>query len=129
MTDRRGVVAKRAENLPPGVPYVRGWNRARQSAGALADQLVLLGLDSDFPGLAADVNVFGDGLVQLGTVLAEAAGRLALQSGDRRQSVLDQGAEVGDVFRHVVLACKSGPCSGLAPSPADPTQEFWITSA
>ena len=77
MTDRRGVVAKRAENLPPGVPYVRGWNRARRSAGALADQLVLLGLDSDFPGLVADVNVFGDGLVQLGTVRPEAAELLA----------------------------------------------------
>jgi hypothetical protein len=77
MTDRRGVVAKRAENLSPGVPYVRGWNRARQSVGALADQLVLLGLDSDFPGLTADVNVFGDGLVQLGTVRPEAAELLA----------------------------------------------------
>ncbi|MCX5248933.1 hypothetical protein OG895_27565 [Streptomyces sp. NBC_00201] len=77
MTDRRGVVANRAENLSPGVPYVRGWNRARQSAGALADQLILLGLDSDFPGLAADVNVFGDGLVQLGTVRPEAAELLA----------------------------------------------------
>ncbi|MCI3243155.1 hypothetical protein [Streptomyces spinosisporus] len=77
MTDRRGVVAKRAENLSPGVPYVRGWNRARQSAGALADQLVLLGLDSDFPDLVADVNVFGDGLVQLGAVRPEAAELLA----------------------------------------------------
>jgi len=77
MTDRRGVVAKRAENLSPGVPYVRGWNRARQSAGALADQLVLLGLDSDFHGLVADVNVFGDGVVQLGTVRPEAVELLA----------------------------------------------------
>ncbi|MFC8431129.1 hypothetical protein [Streptomyces sp. NPDC057253] len=77
MTDRRGVVAKRAENLSPGVPYVRGWNRARRSASALADQLVLLGLDSDFPGLIADVNVFGDGLVQLGAVRPGAAELLA----------------------------------------------------
>ncbi|MGV4886864.1 hypothetical protein ACSR0Z_09615 [Streptomyces viridosporus] len=77
MTDRRGVVAKRAEDLLPGVPYVRGWNRARRSAGTLADQLVLLGLDSDFPGLMADVNVFGDGLVQLGTVRPEAVELLA----------------------------------------------------
>ncbi|MET8956439.1 hypothetical protein [Streptomyces sp. NPDC004533] len=77
MTDRRGVVAKRAEDLVPGVPYVRGWARARRSAGTLADQLVLLGLDSDFPGLVADVNVFGDGLVQLGTVRPEAAELLA----------------------------------------------------
>ncbi|MGQ4399056.1 hypothetical protein ACN6K4_002542 [Streptomyces hayashii] len=77
MTDRRGVVAKRADDLAPGVPYVRGWNRARRGAGTLADQLVLLGLDSDFPGLVADVNVFGDGLVQLGTVRPEAAEVLA----------------------------------------------------
>ncbi|MFJ8551251.1 hypothetical protein [Streptomyces sp. NPDC093676] len=77
MTDRRGVVAKRAEDLAPGVPYVRGWARARRSAGTLADQLVLLGMDSDFPGLVADVNVFGDGLVQLGTVRPEAAELLA----------------------------------------------------
>lgn len=68
MTDRRGVVAKRAEDLVPGLPYVRGWARARRSAGTLADQLVLLGLNSDFPGLVADVNVSGDGVVQLGTV-------------------------------------------------------------
>ena len=77
MTDRRGVVAKRAEDLSLGVPYVRGWNRARRGAGALADQLVLLGLDSDFAGLVADVNVFGDGIVQLGTVRPEAAELLA----------------------------------------------------
>ncbi|MEW2449569.1 hypothetical protein AB0896_18710 [Streptomyces parvulus] len=77
MTDRRGVVAKRAEELSPGVPYVRGWNRARRSAGTLADQLVLLGLDCDFPGLVADVNVSGDGVVQLGAVRPEAAELLA----------------------------------------------------
>jgi hypothetical protein len=77
MTDRRGVVAKRAEDLSLGVPYVRGWNRARRSASTLADQLVLLGLDPDFPGLVADVNVSGDGLVQLGTVRPEAAELLA----------------------------------------------------
>ncbi|WP_224304889.1 hypothetical protein [Streptomyces olivaceus] len=77
MTDRRGVVARRAEDLLPGVPYVRGWNRARRGASALADQLVLLGLDSDFPGLMADVNVRGDGLVQLGTIRPEAAELLA----------------------------------------------------
>ncbi|MFD5570373.1 hypothetical protein [Streptomyces cadmiisoli] len=77
MTDRRGVVAKRAEDLVPGVPYVRGWNHARRSAGALADQLVLLGLDSDFHGLVADVNAVGDGLVQIWTIYPEAAELLA----------------------------------------------------
>ncbi|MGV9251373.1 hypothetical protein [Streptomyces sp. NPDC003697] len=44
----------------------------------MADQLVLLDLDSDFPGLVADVNVFGDGLVQLGTVHPETAELLAM---------------------------------------------------
>ncbi|MBB5104546.1 hypothetical protein [Streptomyces spectabilis] len=38
---------------------------------------MLLGLDSDFPGLTADVNIFGDGLVELGTVRPDAAARLA----------------------------------------------------
>ncbi|MFF4346305.1 hypothetical protein [Streptomyces sp. NPDC001530] len=77
MTDRRGVVAKRAENLAPDVPYVRGWIRARRGAEALARQLSALGLESDFPGLSADVNVFGDGLVRLGSIRPEAAALLA----------------------------------------------------
>ncbi|GGY88504.1 hypothetical protein [Streptomyces poonensis] len=77
MTDRRGVVARRAENLMPGVPYVRGWAQARRSAGALAAQLTTLALEPDFPGLTADVNVSGDGLVRLGTVRPEAALLLA----------------------------------------------------
>ncbi|MFK0288791.1 hypothetical protein ACIQVL_51235 [Streptomyces sp. NPDC090499] len=77
MTDRWGVVAKRAENLIPGVPYVRGWAQARRSAGALAEQLTTLGLEPDFPGLAADVNVSGDGLVRLGSIRPEAALMLA----------------------------------------------------
>ena len=77
MTDRRGVVAKRAENLTPGVPYVRGWVRARRGADTLARQLAALGLESDFPGLSADVNVFGDGLVSLGLIRSEAALLLA----------------------------------------------------
>ncbi|WP_399140523.1 hypothetical protein Q3A86_24430 [Streptomyces sp. NBUA17] len=34
-------------------------------------------MDSDFPGLAADVNVLGNGLVRLGTVSPEAADLLA----------------------------------------------------
>lgn len=77
MTDRRGVVAKRAENLMPDVPYVRGWAQARRGAGALATQLTALGLEPDCPGLAADVNVVGDGLVRLGTIRPEAALMLA----------------------------------------------------
>ncbi|MFU2341606.1 hypothetical protein [Streptomyces albidoflavus] len=77
MTDRRGVVAKRAENLSPDVPYVRGWARACRGAGALATQLTALGLEPDFPGLSADVSVAGDGLVRLGAIRPEAALLLA----------------------------------------------------
>ncbi|MFD8422679.1 hypothetical protein [Streptomyces sp. NPDC059466] len=73
MTDRWGVVANRAENLMPGGPYVRGWAQARRGADQLAARLTALGLEPDFPGLMADVNVSGDGLVRLGTVRPEAA--------------------------------------------------------
>ena len=48
MTDPRGVVAKRAEELRPGVPYVRGWASAKKGAEALAEQLAAIGLESDF---------------------------------------------------------------------------------
>ncbi|MEV7077656.1 hypothetical protein AB0N88_03720 [Streptomyces sp. NPDC093516] len=77
MTDRHGVIAPRAENLTAGVNYVRGWAEARRGAESLAEQLAALGLESDFPGLAADVNVWGDGLVRLGTVRPDAALLLA----------------------------------------------------
>ncbi|TVZ75375.1 hypothetical protein FB157_1626 [Streptomyces sp. BK340] len=83
MTDRRGVIAPRAENLTVGVSYVRGWGEARRGADCLAEQLAALGLEADFPGLTADVNVRGDGLVRLGTVRPEAALLLAglIQAG------------------------------------------------
>ena len=73
MTDPRGVCAKRAEALMPGVPYVRGWARARQGAEILAAELQALGLDADFPSLKADVNVIGDGIVSLGAIRPDAA--------------------------------------------------------
>jgi hypothetical protein len=77
MTDARGVCAGRAETLIPDVPYVRGWAHAKRKADALAEELLALGLDFDFPGLAPDVNVFGDGIVSLGPVRPEAAEILA----------------------------------------------------
>jgi len=72
MTDPRGVCKRRAEILSPAVPYVRGWAAAKQGTDALAEQLRELGLEPDFPGLRADVNVSGDGVVQLGMVRLEA---------------------------------------------------------
>ncbi|MDF3293392.1 hypothetical protein [Streptomyces silvisoli] len=68
MTDPRRVIAKRAENLEPAKPYVRGWADAKRGTEALAEQLRAAGLGSDFLGLKADVSVFGDGLVCLGPV-------------------------------------------------------------
>lgn len=73
MTDPRGVCAKRAEDLAPGVPYVRGWADGTRGADALAEQLQAAGLEADFPGLKADVNVFGDGVVRVGAIRPEAA--------------------------------------------------------
>jgi hypothetical protein len=75
--DPRRVIAQRAEGLTPGVGYVRGWNTAKRAANSLAEQLQAVGLESDFPSLKADVNVFGDGLVRLGTIRPEAAQLLA----------------------------------------------------
>ncbi|MFP8883530.1 hypothetical protein ACLIYO_05815 [Streptomyces mangrovi] len=77
VTDPRGVCRKRAENLMPGVPYVRGWADGKRGADALATVLRALGLDSDFPGLKADVNVTGDGVVSLGTIRPDVAKLLA----------------------------------------------------
>jgi hypothetical protein len=38
MTDRREVIAPRAENLTAGVSYVRGWGEARRGSDRLAEQ-------------------------------------------------------------------------------------------
>ncbi|GAA2071391.1 hypothetical protein GCM10009801_22980 [Streptomyces albiaxialis] len=77
MTDPMGVCARRAEDLRPGVPYVRGWAEGKRGADALAELLRELGLEADFPGLKADVNVFGDGIVCLGQVRPAAVEMLA----------------------------------------------------
>jgi hypothetical protein len=77
MTDPRGVCAKRAEDLSPGIPYVRGWSDGRAGADALAEQLRFAGLAAEFPGLQADVNVSGEGLVRLGAIRPATAVRLA----------------------------------------------------
>jgi hypothetical protein len=63
--------------LAPGVPYVRGWAAAKRSTDALARELLTLGLDSDFPALKPDVNVMGEGLVNVGALRPEAAELLA----------------------------------------------------
>jgi len=66
-----------AEELHAGVPYVRGWRIAHNATIELAAQLVMAGLDDGFGALKAEVNVHGDGLVNLGPVPADTVHRLA----------------------------------------------------
>ncbi|RCG23803.1 hypothetical protein DQ392_03705 [Streptomyces reniochalinae] len=57
--------------------YVRGWAEGKRGADGLAEMLRAVGLEVDLPGLKADVNVFGDGVVNLGAVRPDAARLLA----------------------------------------------------
>lgn len=77
MTDPRGVCMRRAEALTPGIPYVRGWAEGRSGADVLAAQLTSAGLADGFPGLSADVNVLGQGMVRLGQARPAAVLELA----------------------------------------------------
>ncbi len=77
MTDPKGVCARPADCLTPGVAYVRGWAEGKSASDGLAEVLRAVGLEVDLPGLKADVNVFGDGVVTLGTVRPDAARLLA----------------------------------------------------
>jgi hypothetical protein len=95
MTDPRGVCARRAEGLAPGIPYVRGWATAKRGAEALAEELSALGLDSDFPGLKPDVNVEGEGLVCVGAIRPEAVQLLARLLTAGIAAEMAEGASVG----------------------------------
>ena len=74
--DNASVCAPNAEVLATGIGYVRGWNTARTATNDLATRLVLARLDDGFGALKAEVNVHGDGLVQLGQVPADTVRRL-----------------------------------------------------
>jgi hypothetical protein len=67
-----------AEIFHDGIPYVRGWNDAGTATRELAEMLTAAGLAVGFGALKADVNVHGDGLVNLGAVPADLVDRLAL---------------------------------------------------
>ncbi|WP_413758979.1 hypothetical protein [Streptomyces sp. MMBL 11-3] len=73
------------------------WYTTRNATTALRDALLSAGLEKDFPYLRAEMNAFGQGLVELGRVspataerLAELL-RLALAAGLRRLE--ESGAE------------------------------------
>ncbi|MGY1453204.1 hypothetical protein [Streptomyces sp. SS8] len=55
----------------------REWYAARDAVAALRDVLIAAGLHKDFPYLRADLNAFGQGLIELGRVSPQTAERLA----------------------------------------------------
>ncbi|GCD94463.1 hypothetical protein [Embleya hyalina] len=75
--DNARTCAPNAEVLHAGIPYVRGWSKAHSATTELATRLTLAGLHDGFGALKAEVNVHGDGLVNLGPVSADAVHRLA----------------------------------------------------
>ncbi|WP_406297747.1 hypothetical protein OG948_19405 [Embleya sp. NBC_00888] len=75
--DNARTCAPPAEVLHAGIPYVRGWRTANNATTELAKRLTTAGLDDGFGALKAEVNVHGDGLVNLGPVPADAVHRLA----------------------------------------------------
>jgi hypothetical protein len=63
--------------LEEGVGYVREWARAQHVVSELQQALSELGCCDAMPYLRADVNVFGNGVVELGRVTPETAALLA----------------------------------------------------
>ncbi len=53
------------------------WYAARDATSALRDVLTAAGMARDFPYLRAELNAFGQGLIELGRVSPETAERLA----------------------------------------------------
>jgi hypothetical protein len=74
-----------AHPLTAGVPYVRNWNCAADTARELAEQLAACGLADQVPHLRADVNTFGTPLIQLGAITPETASILAALLAIARQ--------------------------------------------
>ncbi|SHN24415.1 hypothetical protein SAMN05443668_10463 [Cryptosporangium aurantiacum] len=59
------------------VPYVQGWMGANEALTALRKALEACGLKGCLPYARADVTVAGVGVVELGRITPETAGRLA----------------------------------------------------
>ncbi len=53
------------------------WYAARNATSALRDVLTAAGMARDFPYLRAELNAFGQGLIELGRVSPDTAERLA----------------------------------------------------
>lgn len=76
-----------------------GWYEARDAVGALRDVLLAAGLAKHFPYLRADVNAFGQGIVEIGRTTPEGATRIAELIGlglAVRPAVTDLGQLISD---------------------------------
>jgi len=69
---------------------VDAWFEARTAAMHLRDLLTAAGLARDFPYLQADVNAFGNGIVNIGRTNPAAALRLAQLLRAARESMGDE---------------------------------------
>lgn len=69
--------AARGESVTASGINSEQWREARQAATTLRASLRLAGLERDVPYLRADLNVFGQGYVELGRVAPHTAERLA----------------------------------------------------
>lgn len=63
--------------LEEGIGYVREWARAQHTVSALQQALATLDQLDALPYLRADVNTFGNGIVELGRVTPETAAFIA----------------------------------------------------
>ncbi len=88
--DRRWIEGEPAFLLDEGIAYVRAWATAQHATSAIQGALAELGDVDAMPYLHADVNVFGNGVVELGRVtphtaalIAEALQGLASQRGSK----------------------------------------------
>ncbi|TKA04555.1 hypothetical protein [Actinacidiphila oryziradicis] len=68
------------------------WYAARNATTALRDVLTAAGMARDFPYLRAELNAFGQGLIELGRVSPETAERMAELLRLSLQSQHDRGA-------------------------------------
>lgn len=75
--ERPWIEGEAAFFLDEGVAYVRAWAVAQHAASAIQAALAELGCVDAAPYLHADVNVFGNGVVELGRVTPDTAALIA----------------------------------------------------
>jgi hypothetical protein len=71
--ERPWIEGEPAFLLDEGTAYVRAWATAQRAASAIQGAMAELGQADAMPYLHADVNVFGNGVVELGRVTPHTA--------------------------------------------------------